>query len=502
MLANLPAVGREVLLAYRECFILEGRCKSVVPTVEEPELRDYLDDLDDLAVALMLAQLREHLVGDPIRHAGRGERHVERDALGLGVERARAVFTHRLQLGVVDPGAARRPSGVRHAVAAAHGAARDGGDQPLEAGINFACLRVRDGSRHLHERAQDFRPALHEEHRVRDEAAAGGGEQREHVGELAVRRQRFEPGSGPFGWKHGISPLAAIAQTGSVQFQRRSELGPVHQLPETSYKVRCHLKRVIAINFGVRLVQFRYLIARACCNIAHVRHTFPREPQIVWVDVARLNEPLRLLGTAAEVGGIYKPAFILHEVVQIATGSSKFLVEVVPTQLQQFRADSVADDENAAQNEHHSLRPIWARQHPRRAPNSRLRDEELHVGGNSPRVRQFRVWGVVEVPAVLCERELPRLGASAFQIQEVVDGDSVKLRAKGDASIKRPESCQEFYQNLLCGVFGVLRAMHHSKREVAGPGVFDLLEELVSGRMIGPAFLYQIQGEFSAGTEN
>ena len=108
MSAGLPAVGREVLLAQRERLILEWRRKSVVQAVEEPELRDYCDNLDDLSVASVLAQLREHLVGDSIRHVSRGER----DALSLRVERARAVFPHRIELGVVDSGAARGPGGV------------------------------------------------------------------------------------------------------------------------------------------------------------------------------------------------------------------------------------------------------------------------------------------------------------------------------------------------------------------------------------------------------
>src|SRR3990167_1374881 len=98
MPASLPAVGSEVLLAQRERLVLERRRKSVVPTVEEPELRDHRDDLDDLPVAPVLAQLREHLVGDLVRHAARGERHIERDAFGLGVERARAVFPHCSEL--------------------------------------------------------------------------------------------------------------------------------------------------------------------------------------------------------------------------------------------------------------------------------------------------------------------------------------------------------------------------------------------------------------------
>src|SRR3990172_1700746 len=112
---------------------------------------------------------------------------------------------------------------------------------------------------------------------------------------------------------HGFAPLLVVL----VQFQRRSEPRTIQQLLQTSYEVWWILKRVIAIDFGVRFVQSRYLSARACRNIAHVRHTFPRKPEVVGVDVSRRDEPPRFFGTAAGVGGVYKPAFILHEVVQI-----------------------------------------------------------------------------------------------------------------------------------------------------------------------------------------
>lgn len=106
MLASLPAVGRKVLLAHRERLVIERRRKGIVPSVEESELRDHcddLDDLDDLAVTPMLAQFRDHLIGNAVRYVAGSERHVER---------------------------------------------------------------------------ADFRPALHDEYPVRDEAAAGGVEDR------------------------------------------------------------------------------------------------------------------------------------------------------------------------------------------------------------------------------------------------------------------------------------------------------------------------------------
>lgn len=203
MLASLPAVGNEVFLPQCERLVLKRRRKGIVPAVEESELRDHRDDLP---IAPVLAQLSEHLVGDPVRHVAGGKCHVERDALSLGVEWARAVFPHRIELDVVDPRAARGSGGVRHTVAAASRAAHYMGDQPLEAGIDLTRLRVRDCSRQLQERAQDFRPALHDEYPVRDEAAAGGVEDREDISELGFRRQRFKPGSGFLEQIHGVFP--------------------------------------------------------------------------------------------------------------------------------------------------------------------------------------------------------------------------------------------------------------------------------------------------------
>src|SRR3990170_2989152 len=103
-----------------------------------------------------------------------------------------------------------------------------------------------------------------------------------------------------------------------------------------------------------------------------MRHTFPGKPQIVGVDVPRRDESSRFFGTTAGVGGVYEPALVLHEVVQVSAGASEPLPEIVPTQLQQFRADGVADAEDAAEDEDQSLAPIEAQQHAGRAPNSRL----------------------------------------------------------------------------------------------------------------------------------
>jgi GNAT superfamily N-acetyltransferase len=117
-----------------------------------------------------------------------------------------------------------------------------------------------------------------------------------------------------------------------------------------------------------------------------------------------------------------------------------------------------------SEDEDQALLPIQARQQGRRAPNARLRDEELHVGRNRPRVRGFRVWSVVEVPAVPCEGELPRLSAATFHIQEVGDGDAVEPGAQAAASVERRESCEELYQDLLWLAERVLGRAPHRQR--------------------------------------
>ncbi len=200
-----------------------------------------------------------------------------------------------------------------------------------------------------------------------------------------------------------------------------------------------------------------------------MRHAFPGEAQVVGVDVSRRDESARLPGTTAGIGGVYEPALVLHEVPQVAAGSSESLPEVVPTQLQQLCADGVADAENAAEDEDQPLPPVQTQQHARRAADSRLLDEEPYIGGHRPRVRQFRVRRVVEGPSILRERDLPGLGAPAFHVQEVVDDDSVEPRAQAAASVERRESREQLDQDLLRGVFSVLRVVHHSEREVVDP---------------------------------
>src|SRR5919201_897955 len=119
VLARAPTVPRQILVADRDRFVLERGGERVVPPVEKTEQRDHADDLDDLLLAPVLAQLGEHVVGDLVRHRRRSNSKVERRALGCAEQRARLVVPDRSKLLVLDAemqGTARR---MRHAVLAA-----------------------------------------------------------------------------------------------------------------------------------------------------------------------------------------------------------------------------------------------------------------------------------------------------------------------------------------------------------------------------------------------
>ena len=112
--------------------VLEWRGHGVVPAIEETEQRDHADDFNDLFFAPVLAQLGEHFVGDRIGHRGRRDCKIERGPLGSAVERARLILPHCGELLVLHPKMKRTTCGVRHAIPAPGGAARDMRDDALE----------------------------------------------------------------------------------------------------------------------------------------------------------------------------------------------------------------------------------------------------------------------------------------------------------------------------------------------------------------------------------
>src|SRR6267143_663118 len=114
MFSGAPAARRKELLADRHRLCLERRAHGVVPAIEKAEGGERGDD-----------------------------RKIERDALAFGKERASTELPHGGELLLVDAEMQRALGGVRHAVLAAGGTARDVRDEALDAAVDLA-LRIPD----------------------------------------------------------------------------------------------------------------------------------------------------------------------------------------------------------------------------------------------------------------------------------------------------------------------------------------------------------------------
>src|SRR5215470_16540134 len=92
VLAGRPSSRGEIFFADRKGLVLKRRAHRIVPAIEEAERGDDANDLHDLLLGPVLAQLGKHLIGDRIRHRTRRDCDVKRRTLGLAVERARLVI--------------------------------------------------------------------------------------------------------------------------------------------------------------------------------------------------------------------------------------------------------------------------------------------------------------------------------------------------------------------------------------------------------------------------
>src|SRR5712664_2063226 len=88
-----------------------------------------------------------------------------------------------------------------------------------------------------------------------------------------------------------------------------------------------------------------------------------REQEAFRINVARLHEAARFLGTTARVRPIHKPAAVVHETVQITARAGESLAEVLAADLEQLRPDGIGHLENLAQDVDQALLSIEAEQH-------------------------------------------------------------------------------------------------------------------------------------------
>jgi len=144
-----------VALGKRQWFVFKRSCQGIVPAIEKPECRNDRDNFDDLLLAPVSAQFREHLVGDRVRHASCRDRYIEDGAFGRAEEWTRLIFPHSFELPFVEPELHGRVRGMRHAVLASRRAARHVGNETLQPRIDLS-VRIPDRRTELRECMRDF----------------------------------------------------------------------------------------------------------------------------------------------------------------------------------------------------------------------------------------------------------------------------------------------------------------------------------------------------------
>src|SRR5712671_1878486 len=93
----------------------------------------------------------------------------------------------------------------------------------------------------------------------------------------------------------------------------------------------------------------------------------PSEQEMLWIDMAVLDETFGFLGAAAGVGLVHQAALVVHEAMQVAACAGQALTKVVGGHLQNLAAHRVTHTEDRAEREDQPLLAVQAEQHASRA---------------------------------------------------------------------------------------------------------------------------------------
>lgn len=250
----------------------------------------------------------------------------------------------------------------------------------------------------------------------------------------------------------------------------RTDFRSIENLSEPQNPIRRHKERVIAIDASMG--QFGNVIDLSngvACGFANPLNMPTGEKQISRVDVSVVDEPLRLLGTAAGVVRVHESALMVHELIQVATGSRKRLPKIIGRHLHDFAADRVADADDFPQREDQSLATIKTKQHSGRAGDFGLFDQERNVHRYTLWVGQVEVGCAVNRIRVTGESVRRGLPAAALHVQDMIDGNPVEPRAELAFLLKGAESSDGLDEYFLGHLLGIVRLKDHPHCDVVDP---------------------------------
>src|ERR1700741_2945777 len=150
------------------------------------------------------------------------------------------------------------------------------------------------------------------------------------------------------------------------------ELRPRDQPPQHWRDIWRLIEGMSTEDFRAFFIQSAEGFMHLRCGFPHLAYSFADEQQILGIDVARLYEATRLLGTPARVRLVHQSALVVHKVAQVSPRTGQALSKVVGSDLQHLSGNGVAYTEDGAEDEGQALLTIKAKKHPRSTGDHRL----------------------------------------------------------------------------------------------------------------------------------
>ena len=105
--------------------------------------------------------------------------------------------------------------------------------------------------------------------------------------------------------------------------------GLADKLAKPCREIGYRKKPVSAEQLSVLSIECLQFIQSVWSDLAHAGQSILRKLQAVWIDIARLHETACLLRASAWVCLVYQTTFVVHELIEIASGAGEELTKIL-----------------------------------------------------------------------------------------------------------------------------------------------------------------------------
>jgi len=229
-------------------------------------------------------------------------------------------------------------------------------------------------------------------------------------------------------------------------------------------------ERVLAEDLGMLPLNNIFDVADGFgSDILNALDMLPSEQEMLWINVAVLDETFGLLGAAAGVGLVHQAALVIHEARQVAACAGQALTKVDGGHLQNLAAHRVTRAEDLAKRENQTLLAVQAEQHAGGAAEFGFFNKERHFHGHAVRIGQVQVRCVIDGGAIFGKGRHLGLRAASFHVEYMVDSDAVEPGAELTLAFERAQLGNDLDQHLLGHLFRILRLKDHADGDVVDP---------------------------------